>query len=77
MRPDSQRKSTAQRHLRQVIDQTHPHGWFVAIDEDQVVGAAATFGELEGLLRAEGLDPRRLLVVEAGIDYPENVTIFV
>jgi hypothetical protein len=32
---------------------------------------------LERLLRSDGKDPRKALVVEAGVDYPESVTIFV
>jgi hypothetical protein len=49
----------------------------VGIADEQVVGAAANFGELKTLLRSQGRDPRDVLVVEAGVDYPEYATIFV
>jgi hypothetical protein len=48
----------------------------VGIADEQVVGAAADFRTLERELRAQGRDPRTVLVVEAGVDYPERVTIF-
>ena len=67
---------TAYRRMKERIDEKHPQGWFVAIADDQVVAAAADFHELERVLRAQGKDPRRVLVVEAGVDYPEFVTIF-
>jgi hypothetical protein len=62
--------------LKETISRTYPHGWFVGIADEQVVGAAADFRALESLLRTQGKDPRRVLVVQAGVDYPEHVTIF-
>jgi hypothetical protein len=63
--------------MKAAIDKNYPQGWFVAIADDQVIGAAADFHSLEGILRERGADPRNTLVVEAGVDYPEHVTIFV
>ena len=63
--------------MKAAIDTTYPQGWFVAIADDQVVGSTAGFGDLEGQLRAQGRDPRHVLVVEAGVDYSPQVTIFV
>lgn len=71
-----QRNSAVYARLKATISQTYPHGWFVGIAEEQVVGAAADFRALESLLRDQGKDPRRVLVVQVGIDYPEYVTIF-
>lgn len=71
-----ERNSAAYGRLKETISQTYPHGWFVGIAGDQVVGAAADFRALESLLRTQGKDPRRVLVVEAGVNYPEYVTIF-
>ena len=71
-----QNNATYQR-LKETIKQTYPRGWFVGIADDQVIAAAATFRELETLLRAQGKDSRKVLVVEAGVDYPESATIFV
>jgi hypothetical protein len=67
----------AYQRLKETIKQTYPRGWFVGLADDQVLAAAADFRELEGLLRAQGKDPRTVLVVEAGVDYPDYVTIFV
>jgi hypothetical protein len=62
--------------LKGTIEQTYPRGWFVAIADDQLVGAAKTFRDLERSLQAKGKDPRTVLVVEAGVDVPDYVTIF-
>jgi hypothetical protein len=69
-------QTAAYRRLKQTIDASHPRGWFVAVADDTVVGAAADFHDLERSLRSQGRDPRQVLVVEAGEDYPEDVTIF-
>jgi hypothetical protein len=68
--------SVAYGRLKESMFQTYPHGWFVGIADEQVVGAAADFLALESLLRNQGRDPRRVLVVQAGVDYPEYITIF-
>jgi hypothetical protein len=72
-----ERNNAAYQRMKGMIERTYPRGWFVGIADDQLVGAAATFGDLESLLRAQGTDPRRVLVVEAGVDYPDYVTIFI
>jgi hypothetical protein len=71
------RNNTAYRRLKETIKKTYPHGWFIGIADDRIVGAAATFCDLEVKLRAQGFDPRRVLVIEAGVEYPEYVTIFI
>jgi hypothetical protein len=71
-----ERNSAAYSRLKETISRTYPHGWFVGIADEQVVGAAADFRALESILHAQGKDPRRVLVVQAGVDYPEYVTIF-
>ncbi len=63
--------------VKKRIDTSYPRGWFVAVDGEQILGDAADFRELEGKLRTLSVDPRSVLVVEAGVDYPEQVTIFV
>jgi hypothetical protein len=74
---EHERNHAAYHRIKKTIDETHPRGWFVAIADDQVVAAAVDFHELEGMLRIDGRDPRSVLVVEAGVDYPEEVTIFI
>src|SRR5437762_610308 len=71
-----ERNHDAYRRLKETIKRTYPPGWFIGIADDQVVGAAADFGDLERMLRAQGKDPRGVLVVEADVDYPESATIF-
>lgn len=71
-----ERNSAAYGRLKQSISQSYPHGWFVGIAEEQVVGAAADFRALESLLLDQGKDPRQVLVVQAGMDYPDYITIF-
>jgi hypothetical protein len=63
--------------MKETIKQTYPHGWFVGIADGNIVGGAATIRDLEVQLRAQGIDPRRVLVIEAGVEYPEYVTIFI
>jgi hypothetical protein len=74
---DNDRSQAVYRRIKRTIDEAYPKGWLVAIADDEPVTAAADFRELEGKLRAQGRDPRAVLVVEAGMDYPEYVTVFV
>jgi hypothetical protein len=62
--------------LKETIREKYPKGWFVAIAQNRIVAASADFRELKGLVRAEGLDPRNVLIVEAGVSYPDFVDIF-
>jgi hypothetical protein len=71
-----ERNRAAYGKLKESISQIYPPGWFVGIADEQVVGAAENFRALESLLRNQGRDPRRVLVVQAGIDYPEYATTF-
>lgn len=73
---ERERNNAAYQRMKETINQTYPRGSFVGIADDQIVGAAANFRDLECLLQAQGRDPRRILVVEAGVAYPEHVTIF-
>jgi hypothetical protein len=75
-RQEYERNNAAYRRLREQIRESYPQGWFVAIADERITGAAADFRQLARQLRAEGKDPRRALIVEAGTDYPESVTIF-
>ena len=71
----NERINAVYHRMKERID-AYPKGWFVAIVEEQIVVATADFHELEALLRAQGTDPRNVLVVEAGAEYPDYVTIF-
>jgi hypothetical protein len=72
-----ERNSAAYRRIKVVIKATYPHGWFVGIADEQIIDAAASFRELETQLRTRGRDTRNVLVVEAGVDYPEYASIFI
>ncbi|MGI8978569.1 MAG: hypothetical protein ACR2FY_05050 [Pirellulaceae bacterium] len=65
------------RRLKGAIQRTYSPGWFVGIANDQIVGAAEKFPDLTAHLRSSGFDPRQVMVVEAGVEYPENVTIYI
>ena len=67
---------TAYRRMKETIDQTYAKGWFVGLANDKIVGAARTFGELERVLRDQGIDARSVLVVQAGVTYPDYLGIF-
>lgn len=71
-----ERNGAAYGRSKETISRTYPPGWYVGIADEQIVGAAADFRALESHLRTQGKDPRRVLVVQAGVDYPEYVTIF-
>ena len=73
--PETEHNIATYRRLRDTINRTYAYGWFVGIADDGIVGAASDFRALERALQEQGKDPRHVLVVEAGVDYPEQATI--
>ncbi len=73
---ENERDKVAIRQLEATIDKTYPRGWYVAIDNCEIIAASADFHELEDTLRALGKEPRDTLVVEAGGERHDYVTIF-
>jgi hypothetical protein len=73
---ERQVNQAAFRRLAGSINQTYPHGRFVAIADGKIIADAASFGELESALRTLGQDSVDVLVVQAGVDYPESAIIF-
>ena len=65
----------AYRRLKGEIDRTYARGRYVAIAEGQIVANAASFKELNSKLGAAGLDSPEVLVVQAGVEYPETAHI--
>jgi hypothetical protein len=65
------------KRLKPDIDRTYPFGRFVAIHQGKVVGDAATFQELDDALNASGLTSRNILVVQAGVEYPDYIRFFI
>jgi hypothetical protein len=74
---ERQVNQAAYRQLRSVIDSTYPRGRYVAISEGKIVADAAQFGELNSLFHQMGNHSPDVMVVQAGVGYPENLTIFI
>jgi hypothetical protein len=66
----------AYRRLRDSLEQTYGRGRFVAFSGGQAIADAAIFEELCSLLAGMGKDPSQVLVVQAGIKYPETAAFF-
>jgi hypothetical protein len=58
------------------IDRRYPAGQFVAIEDGQAVADAETHRMLVEKLQAQGQNPKGLLIVQAGVDYPRSAIIF-
>ena len=67
---------TAYRRMKGQLAQTYGMGRFVAISDGQVIADADSFARVCEQLMSSGSDPARVLIVQAGIEYPESVVIF-
>ncbi len=74
--PPRTSNQAALRRLRPVISAQFPKGRFVAIGDDRILADAATFEELDRLLRALGRKPGNSLVLQVGAELPDYVTIY-
>jgi hypothetical protein len=74
--PEHSQNQATFRRLRSQIEASYPKGRFVAIASDRIVADAASFEELERVLRAMGRERGESLVVEVGAELPEYVNIF-
>jgi hypothetical protein len=74
---ERQCNQAAFRQLSGLIQQTYPPGRFVAIAGGKIIADAASFDELGSKLKALGRDSVDVLVVQAGVEYPETAVIFV
>ena len=63
------------RRMQTAIDAQFPAGHWIAIDGGQVIADAPSVEELRPLLIDAGKNPRDVIVVEAGADYPQFATI--
>jgi hypothetical protein len=73
---ERQLNQAAYRQLSSFIQNTYPPGRFLAISGGKIIADAARFEELNSILRQMGNHSPEVLVVQAGVDYPEAVTIF-
>ncbi len=61
--------------LKAEIDRRYPEGRFVAVESGRVVADADSHRALVQKLKSLGKSPKGLLIVEAGIDYPDAAVI--
>jgi hypothetical protein len=73
---EREKNQRAFRRLKPVIDQRYPLGRYVAIDGGSIVADAPGFDELSAALTSMGKNSKEVLVVQAGVDYPEKAVIF-
>jgi hypothetical protein len=73
---DRKQDQAAFRRLEGWIKAKYPAGRFVAIWGGKVVAEAADIPQIKSALTVLSIDPRQALVVQAGMDYHEDVTFF-
>lgn len=66
----------AYERIKSELAAKYPKGHFVGISKGKVVADGANLDEMIPKLRALGLDPRRVLGVQAGIEFPRYGIIF-
>ena len=69
-RPD--KNQVAFRKMKATIDGSYPKGRFLAIGGGQIVADGSSFDELASRVRNLGKNPKEMLIVQAGIEYPET-----
>lgn len=74
--PEESQNQAAYRQLRDFIRENYPQGRFIGFAGGKIVADAGSFAELDVMLNQMGFTSPDVLVAEAGIDYPENATIF-
>jgi hypothetical protein len=77
MSSERQRNQAAFRHLKDLIHRTYPPDRYVAIAGAVIVADAASFDELDASLKKLGHDSPDVLVVQAGVEYPESAVIYI
>lgn len=67
---------TAYRRLKEFIDANYPAGRFLAISQGKIIADAGDFDGINVALQKLSCESSAVLVVQAGADYPDTVTIF-
>jgi hypothetical protein len=62
--------------MRQEIDRRFSMGTFVAVERGRVVADAENHRTLVEKLQSQGKSPKGMLIVQAGVSYPESAEIF-
>jgi hypothetical protein len=73
---ERQRNQAAFRQLGDFIKKTYPQGQFLALTAGKIIADAGSFQELDSKLLAMNQDQPDVLVVQAGVEYPESAVIF-
>jgi hypothetical protein len=63
------------RQMKRELDERYPRGHFLAFDEGQLVADAESFDKLTESLEAIHKDRPDIFVVQAGVEYPDEVYI--
>ena len=74
--PEQQLNQAAFRDMCDLIKKTYPRGRFLAISGGKIIADAADFKGLNSRLHQLGNHSPEVLVVQAGIEYPDAVMIF-
>jgi hypothetical protein len=61
--------------MKSEIDMSYPKGQLVCIAQGKIVADAARLDDLVTKVRKLGLDPKRVLAVQAGDDTPQYAII--
>jgi hypothetical protein len=61
--------------LKDEIDSRYPSGRFVALRAGQVIADSESHPSLVKQLQALGETPQNMLIVQAGVEYPESALI--
>lgn len=69
------KNQAAFRKMKPEIDGKYPHGHFVAINDGKIIADGSNYEALRNALKTIGQDRRDILVVQAGVEYPERVVI--
>ena len=72
---ESPSRSGEYKDLKKEIDSRFPSGHFVAVESGQVIADAGSHRELVQKLEAVGKSPKDMLIVQAGVEYPESAII--
>ncbi len=72
MNSTTDQTQAAFRKLKNKIDSTYRKGRFLAMEGNQIVADAPSFDELATRVRSLGKDPKEMLIVQAGVEYPET-----
>ncbi|MGA2616748.1 MAG: hypothetical protein ABSF26_04005 [Thermoguttaceae bacterium] len=75
MDSNQERNRAAFEAAKQELTKRYPPGRFIAFDDGQIVADAASFDELTETLSVIGKDRPDVFVVQAGTDYPDEVSI--